>query len=205
MKTMFNSFVARLIGRSSEMATLASPSFALPSQDLPVPQQPFRRERKSRDETAYTVGQELAGVVSGIEHYGLFIRLPNGESGLVFHSEICWPGETIVPIVGEKVVVTVMAFKPGRGLALSLREPRVQATYEQFVSTYPVGSTVTGQIKSLVDYGVFITLAPGIAGLLHVSSIPNINVYSKESIGQDIAVKVMDIENATRRISLELA
>jgi small subunit ribosomal protein S1 len=206
MKAMISNFLSRLVGRQPVMATADDTNLLYPMSDFGgSSKKPSRQPRKTRDTTEYAVGQELKGVISGIEHYGHFIRLPNGESGLVFHSEVCWPGENIVYSLGQKVVVTVMAFKPGRGLALSLREPRVKESFDQFVAECPVGTTVTGQVKSLMDYGVFITLAPGIAGLLHVSAIPDIHRYGKDSIGEDISVRVVDVDLTTRRISLELA
>ena len=163
-----------------------------------------RASRKSKDVTAYQIGDKLTGVVSGIEHYGLFVRLPNGESGLVFHNEICLPGEDISPRLGEQVSVVVIGFKPGRGLALSIRETRVKAAFDAFLKECSVGTAVSGTVKSVLDYGVFVNLCPGVAGLLHVSAIPNIHEYGKSSIGDPIRVRVVNIEEATQRVSLEL-
>lgn len=163
------------------------------------------KKRPGRESTEYRVGQELSGRVCGVMHYGLFVRLPNGESGLVFQQEICWPGEDFNYGLGEEVKVLVQGFKPGRGLALSIRATRAVEVFKSFVDAHPVGVTVRGYIKSVVDYGLFVMVAPGVYGLLHVSSIPNIHVYGKASIGQAIDVRVVNVEHTNRRISLELA
>ncbi|MFN5095834.1 MAG: S1 RNA-binding domain-containing protein [Limnohabitans sp.] len=163
------------------------------------------RQRPSRESTEYRVGQEVKGRVCGVMHYGLFVRLPNGESGLVFQQEVCWPGEDFAYGLGEEVKVLVKAFKPGRGLALSIRATRTTEVFQAFIDSHPVGSVARGYIKSVVDYGLFVMLTPGVYGLLHVSSLPNIYVYGKASIGQPIKVQVVNIERANRRISLELA
>lgn len=177
------------------------------SSDLGVQDRPTsikRNARKSRDTTEYALGEVLNGYISGIEHYGVFVRLPNGESGLVFQNEICWPGEHIEYAVGSRVKVLVLAFKPGRGLALSIRETRTQEAFDGFVRDFPVGASLDGQIKSVLDYGIFVNLVPGVCGLLHVSEIPNIQAYGKHSIGQQISVRVGSIDIDQRRISLEM-
>ena len=162
------------------------------------------RSRKSRDSTEYVVGTEIFGVVCGIEEYGMFIRLSNGESGLVFDSEICWPGENITHRLGERVKVLVLSFKAGRGLALSIREPRVKASFEAFKKNQPDGSCVQGHIKTVLDYGIFVTLAPGVTGLVYLSEIPSMDAYGKSSLGQPIDVRVISIDQTTNRISLSL-
>ena len=205
MKTVIASLISRFLSRPSALHLAGGPFPAAPVAFADSQQPGPRHNRRSRDVTEYAVGMELRGVVTGIAHYGIFVRLPNGESGLVFQGEICWPGEAITYGIGARVNVLVMAFKPGRGLALSIRETRVKAAFTSFCDANDVGSTVVGQIKSLVDYGVFITLAPGVAGLLHISAIPDIRAYTKESIGQAITVRLVDIARDTRRISLELA
>lgn len=204
MKAFFSNVLSRLVSPRVEahLATTSSAANVIaPDQQSQLSLS--RRSRKSRDTTEYEIGTEISGVVCGIEHYGLFIRLPNGESGLVFQSEICLPGEDITYRLGDKVNVIAVHFKPGRGLALSIRETLTKAAFDGFIQDHPVGSIIQGHIKSVLDYGIFVTLAPGVAGLLHVSAIPDIHVYGKSSIGEPIDVRVDDIEISTGRISLE--
>lgn len=205
MKNFLYNIVSRLVAPRAEAQLATVPaSNTLAVVDHQASHSSFKSARKSRDTTEYVIGEELTGIVSGIEHYGIFVRLPNGESGLVFQNEICWPDEDIAYDLGDKVSVMVLGFKAGRGLALSIRETRVAAAFDDFTKTHAVGSVVKARIKSVKDYGLFVHLAPGVSGLLHVSAIPNIQIYGKFSIGESIEVCVVDIEQSTRRISLEL-
>lgn len=205
MMSFLSNIVSRLVApRVAARPTAPAVTDALALAERSGKPSSSSRSRKSRDTTEYGTGMELTGVVSGIEHYGIFVRMPNGESGLVFQNAICWPGENITYSLGDKVDVMVVGFKPGRGLALSIRETRIAAAFEDYANTHRVGSTVQGQIKSVMDYGLFISLAPGVVGLLHVSAIPDIKLYGKSSIGEPINVCVVDIERNTRRVSLEL-
>lgn len=148
---------------------------------------------------------EISGVVSGCAPYGVFIRLPNGESGLVGVNEVCWPGEKITYSRGDAVKIVIIGFKVGRGLALSIRKARIQIVFDEFLLSYPVGSIITGQIKTVLDYGVFVVLAPGVDGLLHVTQISDNKTYSKSSVGSNIKVRVIKIDNEAKRIALTIA
>jgi len=163
------------------------------------------QRRNNRETTEYHIGDELSGFITGIEHFGVFVRLPNGESGLVFKHEVTWPGEDITYGVGDKVNVLVIGFKSGRGLSLSIRQTRANQAFQEFVSEHKVGDTVVGKVKSIVGYGLFVTLRPGVFGLLHVSSMPDLRAYSRDSIGSSIAVRLVDINLPGKRITLEMA
>lgn len=219
MKHIINRLASRLVAitrpfmpAESSVSTGAGEGRLVPDQSPPhAPVQQVseehetkRKSRKSRDTTEFATGDVIEGQISGIEHYGLFVRLPNGESGLVFQNEICWPGEDVSHAVGDTVKVIVIGFKPGRGLALSLRAARAQEAFDNFVRDFPVGSRVDGTIKSVLDYGVFVTVAPGVSGLLHVSAVPSMKAYGKHSLGERISVRVTAVEVDQRRISLGL-
>lgn len=161
--------------------------------------------RNNRDRTEYSVGDELSGQITGIAHFGLFVRLPNRESGLVFKHEVCWPGEDIAYGIGDEVTVQVMGFKAGRGLSLSIRQPRADRSFREFVTTHKVGDSIAGTVKSVVGYGVFVTLTPGVCGLLHVSAMQNHSAFDKQSIGAPIEVRIADIDIVSKRITLEMA
>lgn len=198
MKKLFSTLMSLARGPVAADASISPTPVADDQQAARNP------SRKSRDTTEYKVGEEIAGVVTGIEHYGLFVRLPNGESGLVFHNEICWPGQEITYGLGHRVKVLVVGFKPGRGLSLSIRDTLTQEAFEQFSKMHAPNSVICGQVKSVLDYGIFVILAPGVDGLLHVSTIPDIHVYGKSSIGEPIDVRVTSIDPETNRIALEL-
>jgi len=154
------------------------------------------------DTTAYAAGDRASGLIVSVARYGLFVRLSNGETGLVHTSAICWPGEDIAYAKGDRVAVKILGFKPGKGLALSQREARRDEIFELYAMRCEVGATVTGTVKSVRDYGVFVTLAPGVFGLLHISQIEDITAFDRASIGQAIEVRVIDIDLERQRISL---
>lgn len=164
-----------------------------------------KRYRSDRETTAYDVDSVMQGRISGMHDYGYFVRLPNGESGLMLKQQACWPGESITLSLGQEVKVRVKDFKPGRGLALSMRMATPHELFDQFVATHACGCVLRGQIKNVLDYGVFVIVAPGVTGLLHVSAIPNIHIYSRASVGQTIEVKITQIDAIQRRLQLELA
>lgn len=163
------------------------------------------QRRNNRETTEYHIGDELSGFITGIEHFGVFVRLPNGESGLVFKHEVTWPGEDITYGVDDKVSVLVTGFKAGRGLSLSIRQTRSHKAFGDFVASHKVGDSVIGTVKSIVGYGIFVTLRPGVFGLLHVSSVPDIKAYNRDSIGRPISVRLLDINPDGKRITLEMA
>lgn len=176
---------------------------SLLGQDARLKGDPCARQRRSRETSEYSVGEEVIGRVCGIQDYGLFIRLRNGESGLVYRSEVCWPGEDIEYRLGDEVPVKVVGFKAGRGLSLSIRETRLQENFDEFIRKSPNGSVVTGTIKRVVDYGIFVCVAPGVDGLLHVSVMPDLKSYGRQHVGMPIKVKVSAIDLSARRIALE--
>ena len=162
-----------------------------------------RTPRKGRDTTEYEVGEELTGFITGVKEYGYFVKLPNGESGLIFHSDVAFPGQDTVVAIGDKVRVVVVAFKPGRGLALSIRKAAVSDLYAEFFNDHHVGEIITGTIKSVVDYGIFVRLAPGIDGLLHINNLQDLRVRDRSRINEPIKVRIMAMDRNTRRIALD--
>lgn len=118
---------------------------------------------------------------------------------------MCWPGQNISVELSDEVVVKILGFKPGRGLALSMRDARTDELFEEFIASHGLGTKIQGQIKNVLDYGVFVFVAPGVCGLLHVSAIPNIQIYGRASIGQNIDVQLAGVDAIQRRIQLELA
>lgn len=200
MRALFNRFVNRFLTSEDKQQEVDMSTLPYDTSASGRPQR-----RNNRETTDYKVGDELSGFITGIEHFGVFVRLPNGESGLVFKHEVTWPGEEITHGVGDKVNVLVIGFKTGRGLSMSIRQTRTNKAFQEFVSEHKVGDTVTGKVKSIVGYGLFVTLCPGVFGLLHVSSMPDLRAYSRDSIGSSISVRLVDINVPGKRITLELA
>lgn len=199
MRGLISKFVSRLLTSEDKQQEGATPPPAEGGGGIKSPR------RNNRETTAYAVGEEVSGYITGIEHYGIFVRLPNGESGLVFKQEVTWPGEDITYGVDDKVSVLVTGFKAGRGLSLSIRQTRSHKAFGDFVASHKVGDSVIGTVKSIVGYGIFVTLRPGVFGLLHVSSVPDIKAYNRDSIGRPISVRLLDINPDGKRITLEMA
>jgi small subunit ribosomal protein S1 len=194
----------RIISNVSALFSRLIPGFLIsrPAGALNLQQPAHRSHRAHEETTAYAAGELVPGLIVSMVSYGLFVRMSNGETGLVHNTAICWPGEDIAFGIGDRVNVKVLGFKPGKGLALSIREARRHAIFLSYTMKCMVGSTVLGQVKSVRDYGVFVTLAPGVFGLLHISQIEDITAFDRASIGQAIEVRVTGIDLERQRISL---
>jgi ribosomal protein S1 len=153
--------------------------------------------------TQYQSQQVVRGTVTSVRDCGVFIVLPNGESGLVPPREISWPNENKTYVKGEKVNVVVKGFRVGVGLYLSIRWANAQNAFSQFVDQISEQSIVKGSIKRIVDYGVFVTLANGVDALMHESQIPKGVSLTRENIGDEVTVQILSINKELKRISLK--
>jgi small subunit ribosomal protein S1 len=155
------------------------------------------------------VGDRLQGTVTRLQDFGAFVDLGDGVEGLLHVSEISHerinsPSEKLS--VGEAVEVEIIRVEAEKGrVALSMR--RLQSDpWTDFVAANPVGSIVTGNVVKLQDFGAFVSVAPGVEGLLHVSAISaekRIN-HPDEVLtgGEEIQVVIEKIEADRRRIGL---
>jgi ribosomal protein S1 len=197
MKAFISKLLGRFSGKPTHGSSSAGDTEGFGAQNL---RSKFRRPI---DFTAYEVNQDLQGLVTGFATFGLYIRLANGEAGVVFNDHISWPGEDISYQIDEVVAVRVLGFKKGRGLSLSIREVKADANHKNYAVLNAIGDTVSGRIKKVLDYGIFVTLAPGVDGLLHNSNNANYLDYSKSSIGLTIDVKIKARNDALLKITLE--
>jgi len=197
------------IFRSAAAFFRPNPPAFMESNDLPpaVNSPGVPSGRRQRDTTEYKKGDVLRGVVCGEVGYGFFVELPNGESGLVHRKEISWPEESFACAVGDSLDVFVLGFRPGIGLSLSFRRARCDVLFDAFCADHHVGEVLGAKIKSIMDYGVFAFVAPGVSGLLHVEDFPKSDTYNyaKSKIGDDVLVRITVINGTDRRISLEPA
>lgn len=155
-------------------------------------------------------GAELVGRVKNLTDYGAFIDL-GGMDGLLHITDLSWgrvrhPSEVVQ--VGQEIKVKVLKFdrekeRVSLGLKQLLPDP-----WEQVLSTYPVGDRVTGRVVSITDYGAFVELAPGIEGLIHIAEMTWSRRLRHPSkivhVGDQVAVVLLDVNTAQRRISLSL-
>jgi len=149
------------------------------------------------------------GVVSSVVNFGAFVDL-GGMDGLVHVSELSWqhvshPSEVVS--VGDKVKVRVLTVERDRErISLSIRQTR-EDPWEEFIRDTDLGTILDGEVTKTVPFGAFIAVGEGVEGLVHVSEIALHHVESPElelSIGQQVRVKVTEIDADRRRVSLSI-
>ena len=154
-------------------------------------------------------GQVRTGVVSSIVNFGAFVDL-GGVDGLVHVSELSWkhidhPSEVVE--VGQEVTVEVLDVDLDRErVSLSLKATQ-EDPWRQFARTHAIGQVVPGRVTKLVPFGAFVRVEEGIEGLVHISELAERHVEIPEQVvqvGEEIMVKVIDIDLERRRISLSL-
>ena len=154
-------------------------------------------------------GQVRTGVVSSIVNFGAFVDL-GGVDGLVHVSELSWkhidhPSEVVE--VGQEVTVEVLDIDLDRErVSLSLKATQ-EDPWRQFARTHQIGQVVPGKVTKLVPFGAFVRVQDGIEGLVHISELAERHVEIPEqvvNVGDDLLVKVIDIDLERRRISLSL-
>jgi small subunit ribosomal protein S1 len=154
-------------------------------------------------------GDVRDGVVSSVVNFGAFVDL-GGMDGLVHVSELSWqhvshPSEIVT--VGDKVQVRVLEVDRNRErISLSIRQTR-EDPWEEFIRDTDLGAILDGEVTKTVPFGAFIAVGEGVEGLVHVSEIALHHVESPElelSIGQQVRVKVTEIDADRRRVSLSI-
>ena len=154
-------------------------------------------------------GEIRKGVVSSIVNFGAFVDL-GGVDGLVHVSELSWkhidhPSEVVE--VGDEVEVEVLDVDMERErVSLSLKATQ-EDPWQKFAREHAVGELVDGEVTKLVPFGSFVKVADGIEGLVHISELADRHVEVPEAVvnvGDQIEVKVIDIDTVRRRISLSL-
>lgn len=158
----------------------------------------------------YPNGARLRGRVTNLADYGCFVELEEGVEGLVHVSEMDWTNKNVHPSklvhAGQEVDVMILDIdQQRRRISLGMKQC-VANPWEQFAATHKKGDRITGQIKSITDFGVFIGLEGGIDGLVHLSDISwaaNANVAVRElKKGRSVETVVLAIDAERERISL---
>lgn len=157
----------------------------------------------------YPPQTRLFGKVTNIADYGCFVEIEDGVEGLVHVSEMDWTNKNVNPArvvsIGEEVEVMVIEIdEERRRISLGVKQCKSNP-WAEFAATYNRNDKVTGQIKSITDFGIFIGLEGGIDGLVHLSDISweegeeAVHNYKK---GQEIEAAVLAIDAERERISL---
>ncbi len=154
-------------------------------------------------------GMRLKGQVSSIVDFGAFVDL-GGIDGLVHISELSWnhvnhPSEVVK--VGDEVEVEVLDVDLQRErISLGLKQTTPDP-WIKLVENYPVGTIVDGKVTKLVPFGAFVELGDSIEGLVHISEMAGRHIDTPAQVvhaGDDVKVKVMEINPDRRRISLSM-
>lgn len=161
-------------------------------------------------EATLSVGDEVEGKVSNMADYGAFVTLKDGIEGLVYSTELSWTKKNVHPnkilTVGETVKVKVLEVdREKRRISLSLKQS-MENPWHEFSIKYPSGTILEGEVKNFTEFGLFVGLAGGIDGMVHISDLSwdksGEDVASQFKKGDMIKVKVLEIDADKERISL---
>lgn len=158
----------------------------------------------------YPQGTRLFGKVTNITDYGAFVEVEAGIEGLVHVSEMDWTNKNVDPrkvvTLGDEVEVMVLDIdEERRRISLGMKQCKPNP-WEDFAQSHKKGDKVSGQIKSITDFGVFIGLPGGIDGLVHLSDL-SWNESGEEAVrkykkGDELEAVVLAIDTERERISL---
>jgi len=168
--------------------------------------------RKAAQEKIWSeieVGKKYHGVVKSLTSYGAFVDI-GGVDGMVHVSELSWnriktPADVVK--VGDEIDVYVISFDPEKHkISLGYKTAEMNP-WNQFMTNYAVGDVVDAKIVKLMTFGAFAEILPGVDGLIHISQIADRRIGKPEDVlseGQDVKVKITDIDAENKRISLSI-
>ena len=168
-----------------------------------------RKNERAEILSKLTKGMRLKGTVSSIVDFGAFVDL-GGVGGLVHISELSWnhvnhPSEVVK--VGQEVEVEVLDVDLSRErISLGLKQTTPDP-WIKLVESYPVGSVIDGKVTKIVPFGAFVELGSNVEGLVHISEMAPRRIETPAQVvkvGQEVKVKVMEVNPDRRRISLSM-
>ncbi|HPQ95456.1 MAG: 30S ribosomal protein S1 [Thiothrix sp.] len=158
----------------------------------------------------YPAGTRLFGKVSNLTDYGCFVEIEDGVEGLVHVSEMDWTNKNVNPAkvvtLGDEVEVMILDIDAERRrISLGMKQCQPNP-WDEFASSRNKGDRVSGKIKSITDFGIFIGLDGGIDGLVHLSDI-SWNMPGEEAVrnykkGDEVEAVVLAVDPERERISL---
>jgi small subunit ribosomal protein S1 len=157
-----------------------------------------------------TEGSSVKGKVVNIEDYGAFVEIQPGVEGLIHVSEISWGNQSVHAKeyfkMGQEVEARVVTIDRGdRKMSLSIKQLTADP-WSNIEDRFPIGSRFTGTVKNITNYGIFVELAEGVGGMVHISDLSWTKRYAHPSefakAGSELEVVVLDIDKDKRQISL---
>jgi small subunit ribosomal protein S1 len=158
----------------------------------------------------YPTGTRLFGKITNIADYGAFVEIEPGIEGLVHVSEMDWTNKNVAPskvvTLGDEVEVMVLEIdEDKRRISLGMKQCMANP-WEEFAANVKRGDRVAGPVKSITDFGVFVGLASGIDGLVHLSDLswhePGESAVRNFKKGQEVEAIVLAVDVERERISL---
>ena len=168
--------------------------------------------RKAAQEKIWSeieVGKKYHGTVKSLTSYGAFVDI-GGVDGMVHVSELSWnriktPADVVK--VGDEIDVYVISFDPEKHkISLGYKTAEMNP-WNQFMTNYSIGDVVDAKVVKLMTFGAFAEILPGVDGLIHISQIADRRIGKPEDVlseGQDVKVKITDVDSENKRISLSI-
>ena len=169
-------------------------------------------ERKAAQEKIWAEiqeGSKYHGVVKSLTSYGAFVDI-GGVDGMVHVSELSWnriktPADVVK--VGDEIDVYVISFDPVKHkISLGYKTAEMNP-WNQFMTNYAIGDVVDAKVVKLMTFGAFAEILPGVDGLIHISQIAERRINKPEDVlseGQEVQVKITDVDAENKRISLSI-
>ncbi len=154
-------------------------------------------------------GKKYHGTVKSLTSYGAFVDI-GGVDGMVHVSELSWnriktPADVVK--VGDEIDVYVISFDPEKHkISLGYKTAEMNP-WNQFMTGYQVGDVCDAKVVKLMTFGAFAEILPGVDGLIHISQIADRRIGKPEDVlseGQDVKVKITDVDAENKRISLSI-
>ena len=166
----------------------------------------------NRDEllASLEAGQKFEGTVRNVLDYGAFVDI-GGVEGLLHASNLSWgrvdhPSELLKP--GDKLEVMVLDWDPKRERLGLGRKQLLKDPWAEVAEQYEEGQKTTGKVVSIVDFGAFVSIAPGLDGLVHITELSWTKHIEKASeilsVGDEVDVQVVSIDGDNRRLGLSI-
>ena len=156
------------------------------------------------------VGDRIKGKVTNIKDYGCFVEIEEGIDGLVHRSEMDWTNQNVNPASlvskGDTIEVQVLSIDlEKRRISLGLKQCRPNP-WEAFAAAHKKGDRVTGRVKSVSKFGIFVVLEGGITGLVHLcdisGTIPGNEAAGRYHEGDEVEAVVLNVQSDEERIAL---
>jgi small subunit ribosomal protein S1 len=154
-------------------------------------------------------GDVVDGQISNIVDFGAFVDL-DGMDGLIHISELSWshvnhPSEVLE--IGQNVKVKVLDIDRDRQrISLGLKQTQ-EDPWQRVINTYRIGDELEGKFTKVVTFGAFVEIMDGVEGLVHISELANHHVENPREVvqpGDEVRVKVLEIDSERRRLSLSV-